>query len=108
MICLLLKYDLEVNATDKEGYTPLHCASSLGFQNSVRILLSKGADVQAVDKRTKSTPLHLACCNGHIEAAKELLKGGSVVNALDQRVSQTLHEAAMFGDPELIKLLLEH
>lgn len=49
-----------VNCRDTDGYSPLHRASYNGHENVVRVLLQRGADVQA---RTEDgwQPLHCAC-----------------------------------------------
>jgi len=44
-----------VNAVDHEGNTPLHCAASRGDTESVLYLVSKGADVMAVNREGKTT-----------------------------------------------------
>jgi ankyrin repeat protein len=45
----------DVNAVDHEGNTPLHCAASRGDTESVLYLVSKGADVMAVNREGKTT-----------------------------------------------------
>lgn len=49
-----------VNCKDSDGYTPLHRASYNGHTNVVRVLLQRGADL---DARTEDgwQPLHCAC-----------------------------------------------
>lgn len=52
-------------------------------------------------------PLHLAAKNGHLETVKALLDGGFDVDFLTEAGS-SLHMAALFGRPQVVKLLLEH
>ena len=49
-----------------DDLTPLHCAANYNLTDLVRLLLEKGADVNAVNKDGK-TPLDLAEENGNKE-----------------------------------------
>ena len=48
-----------LNQTDEEGYTPLHLAVISGNSSIVKFLISKGADVNAVDNE-KHSAIHWA------------------------------------------------
>lgn len=48
MISLLLQYDAEVNSRNMRNYTPLHLAAENGYIKGVQLLVSKGADVNAI------------------------------------------------------------
>lgn len=60
VVSILDKEPLLVNCKDSDGYTPLHRASYNGHANVVRVLLQRGADV---DARTEDgwQPLHCTC-----------------------------------------------
>ncbi|KAG5488054.1 hypothetical protein LSCM4_08279 [Leishmania orientalis] len=62
------------NVTDRDynGCTPLHVAAGEGNQAVVRVLLSFGADVVAVDNNGR-TPLDCAAANRHSGVARYLL-----------------------------------
>ncbi|HTK29864.1 MAG TPA: ankyrin repeat domain-containing protein [Vicinamibacterales bacterium] len=45
----------DVNATDQDGNTPLHNAASRGDNEMIRYLVSKGADVRAVNREGQTT-----------------------------------------------------
>ena len=67
-----------VNARDQEGSTPLHHAAGFGSTATIKLLLDKGADVNAANRR-KSTPLFWAI---HDEAKVGLLlERGADINA---------------------------
>ena len=53
--------------------TPLHLAAFTGRTEVVRLLLERGADVNAKNEKGGETPLHNAAMNGHAEAAVLLL-----------------------------------
>ncbi|KAL1130501.1 hypothetical protein AAG570_011749 [Ranatra chinensis] len=62
--------NLEQEATDR-GWKPLHEACNHGWLEVSRVLLEKGAHVNAKGL-ADDTPLHDACVNGHIEASSAL------------------------------------
>ena len=47
LLRVLLNFDADVNTPDKHGWTSLHAASALGYENTVQILLVKGIDYNA-------------------------------------------------------------
>ena len=61
MIRLLLRHGANVSETDKNGVSPLpELHPGFAATEAVKLLLEKGADVNAIDRRTRSTPLHRA------------------------------------------------
>ena len=55
------------------GFTPLHCACSYNNPEAVKLLVERGADVEAIDRDTGHTPLHYACGYGYLECVQPLL-----------------------------------
>ncbi|CAH1155635.1 unnamed protein product [Phaedon cochleariae] len=49
MLLLLLEYGANVNAEDSEKWTPLHAAATCGHLKLVRILITRGANLLAVN-----------------------------------------------------------
>ena len=47
LLRVLISFDADINMTDKNGWTCLHAASALGYEHTVRILLSKGINFNA-------------------------------------------------------------
>ena len=93
---LLRHRDIEVNAMDLNGNTPLHMACSNGHVEPARLLLQSRANHLFKNLRGE-IPLHLACKWGS-EAIVELLiqEGrktgkGSGVNELTQEGNSPLH-----------------
>ncbi|KAJ9475416.1 Ankyrin repeat protein [Pseudozyma hubeiensis] len=93
----LVKFALENGQppnSNLNGILPLHAACSGGSEQSVRMLILHGADVNAPRLRAKgstagpgaegSTPLHFAAANGHLEIVRILLEAGARPAAADK------------------------
>ena len=73
----------DVNAKDKDGWTPLHNAAYKGHKEIALLVIAKGADVNATDG-DGDTPLHLAGNNTATkEIAELLIAKGADVNAMN-------------------------
>src|SRR5262247_515284 len=84
-----------VKGKDDGGSTALHHAAGYGPLDNLQLLIDKGADVNAKNRRG-STPLHWAI---HDEAkARLLLAKGANVNARQAQGRTPLFLAAMLGD----------
>ena len=84
-----------VNGTDEGGSTALHHAAGYGPIGNLQLLINKGADVNAKNRRS-STPLHWAI---HDEAkVRLLLSKGANVNAKQAQGRTPLYLAAMLGN----------
>jgi ankyrin repeat protein/beta-lactamase regulating signal transducer with metallopeptidase domain len=83
----------------------LHEAVKAGDIEQVRSLLSKGAGVNAKDKKGR-TSLHWATWHGRREAAQVLIAKGANVNEADASGQTPLHIAANFGTKFVPELLL--
>ncbi|KAI8494124.1 hypothetical protein Bbelb_284710 [Branchiostoma belcheri] len=87
--------------------SPLHRAAGNGHHETVSVLLTAGADVNARDD-VQESPLHWAAENGHHETVSVLLTAGADVNARDEREKTPLHDAARCGHPKCAEILLQH
>ncbi|KAL3849933.1 hypothetical protein ACJIZ3_011815 [Penstemon smallii] len=67
----LTQHGVDVNESDFKGKTPLHCASEKGHATLIQLLISNGADIEAV--YDYETPLLAAASKGKKEAVKILL-----------------------------------
>lgn len=77
--------------------------------NSVLLLLSYGADVNAMtdSRHDYRTVLHYAVLSGNLDVVYLLLKQGAVVNYdSDYQKPTPLDLSILKGDPELVKMLL--
>ena len=73
----LLGQGVNVNCRDEHyGWTPLHNAAREGYNDIMKVLIHKGADVNARDFMGQ-TPLHRAAQRGHKKAVNFLMFAGA-------------------------------
>ena len=76
---LLLAKDVDVDATEKDGYTALIISAEKGYANVVTQLISKGADVNA-KSNGGVTALWIAIHEGHNDIVHLLKAAGARVD----------------------------
>jgi ankyrin repeat protein len=102
----LLDKGANIEATNDDGWTPLHWACRNGCVEVVEMLLDKRANIEARDNGGW-TPLHEACYKGHVEVVKLLLDKGTNIEATDDDLGWTpLHAACFWGRVEVVEMLL--
>jgi hypothetical protein len=98
-----------VNVNDRElrlNSTALHLAARHGHSEIARILIDKGATVDARDVNN-CTPLMWAAKGGHSEVVRALLDANSKIDAKDNRDWTALHFACDRGHAGLAQLLID-
>jgi ankyrin repeat protein len=103
-----LIYDCEVNVNikNKYGETPLHYAAQKGLRDTVRLLISNGADVKSI-AAGRLTPLHYAAKEGHIEVVRALIRSGAKIDATTSCGQTPLHLAIEKKHLEVIMELIK-
>lgn len=100
-----------VRAYSHDGWTPLHLAAFFGHAEVARLLLDRGADVNARSQSDRfaraNTPLHAAAANRQVEVARLLVERGADVNARDGSGFTPLALAANSRSDHLMLLLLD-
>ncbi len=97
----------DVNLTDDAGRTPLHLAATHCHVDAVKVLLEKGAKIDA--KTTGgTTPLHVAAQAGCVDMVNLLLAKGAKVNARDDQGRTPLDRAMQWKRDEVVQLLRVH
>ena len=87
------------------GWTPLHVAAIADRAPIAKLLLDRGADVNAADARGKFTPLHYAAWNGNAEMTALLLACNADRDAKDGEQRTPLDLAKKKGQAGVAKLL---
>lgn len=108
MANFLLERGASVDQRDVHGVTPLFYSSWHGEINTARVLLSFGANPDAIGW-SEGRPLHLVCRRCNASLVKLSLGAGAHVNVFTKNRWTPLHFAACDGaDKEIVKLLLNH
>jgi ankyrin repeat protein len=80
MVDLLLRSGANPSKAHPEGETPLMAASRSGSVPTVRLLLTRGVDVNAAEKVQNTTPVMWAAAEGHIDVIDVLIEAGADLN----------------------------
>ncbi|XP_076445109.1 uncharacterized protein LOC143283010 [Babylonia areolata] len=114
---LLSISDVDIEAQDKQGISPLHMAAIHNQLEIACMLIEAGANLRSIDNE-QSTPLHYACTEGNVELVQTLFEAGAktpeawvmisnMVTDQDIEGSSCLHLAVDSGHYEVAKMVLE-
>jgi ankyrin repeat protein len=110
-VTVLLGYGADVNSRGREGFTALHYAVRSGNLPLLRLLLDRGADIEAGDPDGLTPLLHLAKTRAKIDhgAVLALLAAhGAHLDARTAAGETLLFFYARQGELTLVRWLLEH
>ncbi len=97
-----------VREGEKANWTLLHAAAYSGNLELVKLLIGRGATVDAVAKtKYKNTPLQTAMLMGQSAVARALIEAGADVNHKQWEGFTVLHDAARQGDLDLVRFLIK-
>lgn len=107
IVQLLIEYGANVNSRDKDGWSSLHFAAALGYENVVRILLRSKQINLNIEASDQTTPLHKACTKGFSNIVRLLVNHGADINIADKINWTPLMEASSRGFVNIVSFLLE-
>lgn len=106
VVSLLLDRKANVEHRAKTGLTPLMEAASGGYVDVGRVLLDKGADVNATPvPSSRDTALTIAADKGHVRFVELLLHRGAAVEVKNKKGNSPLWLAANGGHLGVVELL---
>jgi ankyrin repeat protein len=99
-----------IDARDKDGSTPLHCATWKVQQEVVALLIKAGADVNAYNRNDHwgTTPLHAAAHANQSTIAQLLIDHGADVNAADMEGRTPMFHTTFHKAKAVAKLQEKH
>ncbi len=107
MVEVFLKKGAKLELTDvDDGWTALHLASQSGCHESVKQLIDKGANIEAITN-INETPLHLSVKNNNPEVVKQLIDKGANIEARTNVNETSLHLAAKSNCLDAAGLLID-
>jgi uncharacterized protein len=97
-----------VRSWSDDGFTPLHLACFAGGAETTRLLVERGAGLEALARASfaQVRPLGTAAFARDGESARVLLEAGADPNGRGEGGFTPLHSAAQNGDAEFVQLLL--
>ncbi|GAB0092386.1 Ankyrin repeat [Sergentomyia squamirostris] len=109
VVNLLLERKANVEHRAKTGLTPLMEAASGGYIDVGRVLLDKGADVNAAPvPSSRDTALTIAADKGHVKFVELLLYRGAAVEVKNKKGNSPLWLAANGGHLAVVETLFAH
>jgi ankyrin repeat protein len=102
----LLAAEADPNAAPS-GAPPLVTCSAAGAENAVRMLLARGADVNAADTFRRQTPLMWAAAENHSAIVKLLIETGATLDARSRGDFTALMFAVRQDAREAARLLID-
>ncbi|XP_031519400.1 E3 ubiquitin-protein ligase MIB2 isoform X5 [Papio anubis] len=100
--------NIDVTATNSQGFTLLHHASLKGHALAVRKILARARQLVDAKKEDGFTALHLAALNNHREVAQILIREGRCdVNVRNRKLQSPLHLAVQQAHVGLVPLLVD-
>jgi ankyrin repeat protein len=99
--------NVNTRTTDDEGYTAIIQAAGYSNPETIDVLASLGADIEAtIHDGRRAT--HFAAFKGKLDCMRKLVELGADIHALDSAEWSPLHFAARYHHPDIVRELLQH
>jgi ankyrin repeat protein len=96
-----------INKSDENGNTFLHKAARNGDIDTVKYLVSQGADI-SVKNDYGQTPLQLAVIQSEFKIVEYLVSQSAKLDSKDNDGETPLHRASDYGYTKIVKFLVSH
>jgi uncharacterized protein len=98
------------HAYSPDGFTPLHLACFSGGAEATKVLVERGAPLEALarNEQVRVRPLGTAAFSGDRASGDVLLEAGAAATGAVEGGFTPLHTAAQNGDADFVGLLLRH
>ena len=108
---LFFEHGLDVNMVFKsgqsQGKTPIHCAAQAGSLQVLLALISRGSEVDPLDKELR-TPISLAIEKNKYTCVRSLIELGADIERKDNFGRTPLMFACKLGSKDMVELLLSY
>lgn len=106
---LLDRDPAQINAYSSDGFYPLGLAAFFGQAETVKLLISRGADLTQVARNSmRVQPLNAAVAGRSLDVVRLLVEAGAPIDPQQQEGWTPLHGAVHQGNVEMTKYLLAH
>jgi len=102
----LLSLGADISVKDNNDRGPLHSAVNGGSLPTVRLLVEKGADLNALDKSAGMSPIYASALMGHEDVFVYLLKAGAELQKETRNGINIIHAASITQSQKIVEILL--
>ena len=101
----LIEEGVDVNHSNKEGFTAVHCAAEKGHLGVLKLLKASGANIHAQSESGDNSIMSALLGTGDCDTVRWLIEQGIDVNHSNKEGFSAVHNAAEKGNLAILKLL---
>lgn len=105
---ILIEAQASIDLGSKYSQSALYLSARAGDLYMVKLLISKGADVNKTNGPAGYTTMFAAVISDSVDIIRELIKNGADVNAIASNLETPLWTAAFLGKSDCIRVLTEN